>query len=272
MEYVINTMQRLLPTIISQVTADTRAAQLDLYAGGRGEEIERFVTIGMRAFYKDLEVGGTRHFELYWERAGEVQGRRDTRIEELLHAANVAQLGLNNYMVGALSDDPQALTWWLNRNHEITYAAVASLARVYLRTREQTIQEQAEQLRELAAPVIQLYHGILLLPLIGSLDERRVAAVMETLLDSIGAASASVVIIDITGVPIVDTAVANALVMVARAARLLGAQVLLVGIGAEIAQALVQLGAELSGLITLADLQAGLERAFTLLGLAIRPA
>ena len=141
-----------------------------------------------------------------------------------------------------------------------------------------TVEEQREQqdhlrstIRELSTPIIPVYAGILVLPLIGSIDSRRATEVTERLLEAITEQQAEIVIIDITGVSLIDTSTANHLLMTTRAANLLGSRVVLVGIGAEIAQTIVHLGVELNGLITLAGLQAGIAYALEQLGLAIQP-
>src|SRR4029079_15761455 len=106
-----------------------------------------------------------------------------------------------------------------------------------------------------------IWQSILLLPLIGVVESRRAARVLESLLDAVGRTSAEIVIIDITGVPVVDTAVAGYLVRAVQAAQLLGCQSLLVGICPEIAQTRVGLGVDFSHIPTRATLQGGLELA-----------
>lgn len=128
---------------------------------------------------------------------------------------------------------------------------------------------QQQLIQELSSPVARLWDGILLLPLVGSIDSRRATQVTEQLLESLARHQASVVIVDIAGVPVVDTAVANHLLMTVQAARLLGAEVVLVGISSETAQTIVQLGVDLSHLTTMVDLQAGLAYALRRAGLAV---
>jgi len=123
------------------------------------------------------------------------------------------------------------------------------------------IQSQASLLDELAVPVIQIWKDILLLPLSGIIDSRRAVQVMENLLESIARAGAQIVIVDITGVPMVDTSVAGNLLRAVQAAELLGCQGILVGISPEIAQTLVGLGVDFSHITTRATLQNGLEEA-----------
>ena len=126
-------------------------------------------------------------------------------------------------------------------------------------------------IRELSTPIIPVYAGILVLPLVGAIDSRRATEVTERLLEAIAAEQAETVIIDITGVSMIDTSTANHLLMTTRAAGLLGSHVVLVGMGPEVAQTIVQLGIELQGLTTLANLQAGIAYALGRLQLGIQP-
>ncbi|HEY1017192.1 MAG TPA: STAS domain-containing protein [Herpetosiphonaceae bacterium] len=126
-------------------------------------------------------------------------------------------------------------------------------------------------LEEVSTPIAPVYDGILVMPLVGAIDSRRSAAITEQLLAQVSQARASCVIVDITGVPVVDTGVAQHLLQTIGAARLLGAAVVLVGISPEIAQTMVQLGIDLRGLPTLSDLQAGVSYALRLRGLHIAP-
>ena len=119
-------------------------------------------------------------------------------------------------------------------------------------------QQLLDVIREISTPVMPVHDEVLVLPLVGTIDSARSARIMETLLTGIQENAAEVVIIDITGVPIVDTAVANHLIQATRAATLLGAHCVLVGVSAEVAQTLVQLGVNLSTLVTRSNLQAGI--------------
>lgn len=115
-----------------------------------------------------------------------------------------------------------------------------------------------ELLRQLSTPLVPVMDGILVMPIVGDVDTRRASQIMETLLDGVSRAAADTIILDITGVPLVDTGVANALIQAARAVRLLGAEALLVGITPEVAQTLVGLGADLRELVTRGDLRSGI--------------
>jgi rsbT co-antagonist protein RsbR len=123
---------------------------------------------------------------------------------------------------------------------------------------EETIRAQAAMVAELSTPLIPISAQVVVMPLIGAVDSRRARQVLETLLSGIATTSVEVAILDITGVPVVDTQVANALIQAAQAAKLLGARVMLTGIRPEVAQTLVGLGVDLRGIVTHSTLQSGI--------------
>lgn len=125
---------------------------------------------------------------------------------------------------------------------------------VYQKAREQIILRQQQELLELSTPVVQLWEGVLALPLIGTLDSARTQVVMESLLQKIVDTGASIAIIDITGVPTVDTLVAQHLLKTIAAARLMGADCIISGIRPQIAQTIVHLGVNLEDVVTKATL------------------
>jgi rsbT co-antagonist protein RsbR len=126
---------------------------------------------------------------------------------------------------------------------------------------EQVIDAQRAALRELSTPMIPLSDDVVIMPLIGTIDSGRAQQVMETLLEGVAHYQASTVILDITGVQIVDTQVADAFIRAAQAVRLLGASVMMTGIQPQIAQTLVQLGVDLGSIQTHGSLQAGIAHA-----------
>jgi rsbT co-antagonist protein RsbR len=128
---------------------------------------------------------------------------------------------------------------------------------------QEEIASQRAIIDTLSTPVVQVWQGILTMPLVGTIDSQRAQMITANLLERISNLRAQCVIFDITAVPIVDTRVAQYLIETAQACRLLGCEAVLVGVGVEIAQTLVQLGVDLANLITLADLQAGIAWAFS---------
>ena len=134
---------------------------------------------------------------------------------------------------------------------------------------QDTIAQQRATISELQTPVIQVWEGILALPIVGTVDTARAQDMTEALLERIVATGSEIVLLDITGVPVVDTAVARHLLETVAAARLLGADVLIVGLSSRTAMTLVQLGIDLSHVTTRATLAKGLEFAFRRLGLTV---
>jgi rsbT co-antagonist protein RsbR len=131
------------------------------------------------------------------------------------------------------------------------------------------IAQQRQTIAEMETPVIQVWPGILALPIVGSVDTVRAQQMNESLLERIVATGSEIVLLDITGVPVIDTAVSKHLLETVSAARLLGAQVLIVGLSTRTALTLVQLGLDLSGVTTRTTLAKGLELAFARLGLEV---
>lgn len=132
---------------------------------------------------------------------------------------------------------------------------------VYQKTREEVILRQQQEMLELSTPVVEVWSGILALPLIGTLDSARTQVVMQNLLEAIVAKSADLAIIDITGVPTVDTLVAQHLLKTVSAARLMGAECIISGVRPQIAQTIIHLGVDLGGVITKATLASALQLA-----------
>ncbi len=133
------------------------------------------------------------------------------------------------------------------------------------RLREEVIAAQRRIIGELSTPVIPLMEGVLVMPIVGSVDSERAKRITEVVLEAVPRYRARVVMMDITGVPVVDTAVADALLRTAVATRLLGAEAVLVGISPAVAQTIVQLGVDLGELTTRADLQSGVEYALRIM-------
>ena len=131
----------------------------------------------------------------------------------------------------------------------------------YVTGREEVISRQQNDMAELSTPVVKIWDGILALPLIGTLDSRRTMIVMEKLLQKIVDSASMVAILDITGVPMVDTLVANHIMKTVAATRLLGADCIITGVSPAIAQTIVHLGVDLSGVTTRSTMAEGLKLA-----------
>lgn len=140
----------------------------------------------------------------------------------------------------------------------------------FIKGREEVILRQTDEITEISTPVIRVWDGILALPIIGTLDSARTQVVMENLLQEIVATGSGIAILDISGVPAVDSLVAQHLIKTVSATRLMGAECIISGIRPEIAQTVVHLGIDLSNIVTKASLASALRHAFTLLQLEVR--
>lgn len=134
----------------------------------------------------------------------------------------------------------------------------------YLESREALIKEQQQAFMEVSVPVVRVWKDIVMIPLVGMLDSSRTQMMMEAMLTSLEETQSRVAIIDISGIPIVDSLVARHLITAANAAKLMGAECLITGIRAKISQTLVQLGVDLSGIVTRTTLADGLQLALKL--------
>ncbi|TDO73293.1 rsbT co-antagonist protein RsbR [Flavobacterium chryseum] len=139
----------------------------------------------------------------------------------------------------------------------------------FMRGREDVISRQVDEISEISTPVIAVWDGIVALPIIGTLDSSRTQVVMENLLQQIVDTGSSIAILDISGVPAVDSLVAQHLIKTVSATRLMGAECIISGIRPEIAQTVVHLGIDLTGIITKASLASALQTAFDMLQLTV---
>lgn len=168
-----------------------------------------------------------------------------------------------------MANDPEALAMELWNATELLDELGLYTTEVYQTSRESVIRRQTEELLELSTPVVKLWEGILALPIIGTLDSARTQVVMESLLNAIVQTNSKVAIIDITGVPTVDTVVAQHLLKTITAARLMGAECIISGIRPQIAQTIVHLGINLMDITTKASLADAFKIATERVGLTV---
>jgi rsbT co-antagonist protein RsbR len=140
----------------------------------------------------------------------------------------------------------------------------------FIKGREEVIYRQSQDMDEISTPVMQVWSGILALPIIGTLDSARTQMVMENLLERIVETESSIAILDISGVPAVDSLVAQHIIKTVSATRLMGAECIISGIRPEIAQTIVHLGIDLSSVVTKASLSSALIYAFSLLKIEVK--
>jgi len=167
------------------------------------------------------------------------------------------------------SDPAQMVSIILKLNKLVDMFGVTTFE-TFIKGREEVILRQTDEITEISTPVIRLWDGILALPIIGTLDSARTQVVMESLLQEIVVTGSSIAILDISGVPAVDSLVAQHLLKTISATRLMGAECIISGIRPEIAQTVVHLGIDLSSIITKATLASALRYAFAVLQLEVR--
>jgi rsbT co-antagonist protein RsbR len=166
--------------------------------------------------------------------------------------------------------DPVKVRQAFDSIQKLVFFDVALANDTYMASKLDAIERHQAAIRELSTPVIRVQNRILLLPLVGAIDSHRASQVMDSVLLKVSEAQARVIIIDIAGVPIVDTKVADSLVKTTAAVRLLGAETILTGITAQVARTIVQLGVDISTMYTLSRLAEGIELALSLVGKSIQ--
>lgn len=174
---------------------------------------------------------------------------------------------LLNHTTDALKKDPDRLLRIVRGLDRFIDIGMSTIGDAYLQTKQHVIRSQQEAIREMSTPVLQVRDRMLILPIVGMVDTHRARQLTEQLLLRIRERRARVIIMDVTGVAIVDSKVANHLVQTVEAAKLMGAHAIVTGVSPEIAQTLVAIGAELGRVETVGDLQGGIELGERLLGL-----
>jgi rsbT co-antagonist protein RsbR len=164
-------------------------------------------------------------------------------------------------LIEAYAQDKDKLRRAIAATDGVGDLALSVIGQAYMTEKERVIGDQQEAIRELATPVLSVRPSLLILPLIGVIDSNRARQVTEQLLEAIVQHRAKAVVVDITGVPAVDSMVANHLIQTAEAARLMGARVVVTGVSTANAQTLVRIGVDPSRLKTAGDLQSGIEGA-----------
>jgi rsbT co-antagonist protein RsbR len=198
-------------------------------------------------------------------RIGAVHERIGLPVKSYLGMYNFYLRAVASHLADAYPTDPQRVLSTFLSLMKLTFLDIGLAIDTYIYSRERTIVRQQTALQELPTPVLQVREGLLIVPVIGTLDARRARRLTEQLLAAIRAERARVVVIDITGVLAVDSQVANHLVQTIEAARLMGARVILAGISPDIAQTMVRLGVDMRGIATVGDLQSAIDWADRLL-------
>jgi rsbT co-antagonist protein RsbR len=213
-------------------------------------------------------------------------GDWETYVADLkMQGANYAQAGISfgawfdivgsfrkhliPHMTEAYGKRLERLVSAINGMNKLVDIAMSTIAQAYVETKERIIKTQQKAILELSMPIIEVWDGIAMVPLIGVLDSSRAKQLTESVLDYIGQTKTSIVVTDISGITAVDTKTASHIIRTIQAIRLMGSDVVVTGIRPDVATTLVTLGIDLSGILTRSKLREGLEYAFVKLGLKI---
>jgi rsbT co-antagonist protein RsbR len=213
-----------------------------------------------------LETGSVEALQDYARSLSERIIPRGVETEEVLGIVLLLRDVLNRSLFEKYHIDFELLNRVLDAYEPAANRITNTVGVSFVQERERIIRQQQEAIRELSTPVLQVRERLLILPIIGVLDSQRARQVTEQLLRGIRTNRAKVVVIDITGVPAIDSTVANHLVQTVEASRLMGASVIITGLSSEIALTLVTIGVDLSKMNAVGDLQGGIEEAERLLG------
>lgn len=255
-------MEHNLPIAADEV----QAAGIPYYVGMPRETVIGAIRRVYTAVGQDLERGEANAFPALLAMLGTQRSGMGIAVTQILNGMNIGFEVTSRDFAEHFAADLEACIYWERSRARIAYAGATALADAYMTARERVVRAQADEIVRLSTQVLPLYRGILLFPLVGTIDATRAQAILTVLLGVISKHSAKVVLIDISGVPVVDAEAAMHLSRTAQAVRLLGATAILVGTSAEVARTMISAGVDLGGLETLADLESGLQYALGVIG------
>jgi rsbT co-antagonist protein RsbR len=244
----------------------TRINDAHLLTAMTPQEVFSEVTSVYDNYVEVLETGSVEELRHYARDLSERIIPRGVETHEVIGVVLLLRDVLARSLFEKYRDDFDLLNRVLNAYEPAANRIATTVAGSFVEERERVIRQQEDSLRELSTPVLQVRERLLILPIIGVLDKERAHQLTEQLLRGVRTHRARVVVIDITGVPDVDEAVADHLVKTVDASRLMGAGVIITGLSSEIAQTLVTIGVDLDKMNTVGDLQGGIEEAERLLG------
>ncbi|MET0454788.1 MAG: STAS domain-containing protein [Mycobacterium sp.] len=270
-----NSVEGLLPQLVKHLRYNRtalreewarRITEAELLTAMTPEELFSEATAVYDNYVEVLETGSVEALQAYARDLSERIIPRGVETDEVLGIV----LLLRDVLARSLFEKYQTDFDLLNRVLDAYEPAANRIANTvgvsFVQERERIIRQQQEAIRELSTPVLQVREQLLILPIIGVLDSPRARQLTEQLLRAIRANRAKVVVIDITGVPTIDSTVANHLVQTVDASGLMGANVIITGLSSDIALTLVTIGLDLSKMNAVGDLQGGIEEAERLLG------
>ena len=243
-----------------------RITEAQLLTAMSKEEIFTEATSVYDNYVEVLETGSVEALQAYARSLSERIIPRGVETHEVVGIVLLLRDVLARSLFKKYQADFELLNQVLDAYEPAANRIANTVAVSFVQERERVIRQQQEAIRELSTPVLQVRERLLILPIIGVIDSQRAKQLTEQLLRGIRNNRAKVVVVDITGVPTIDSTVANHLVQTVEASRLMGASVIITGLSSEIAQTLVTIGVDLSKMNAVGDLQGGIEEAERLLG------
>jgi rsbT co-antagonist protein RsbR len=256
--------------VVDRTVAIARDQAGTAYATTPIDDLRPRIAAALKHIVADLDADPPHHYGDHISAHMERRVREGYGVHDM-HAVIHMPECLLSELCRELYPDAEARLVAVERYHLTLGAARRVLFEAFAASTKVVLGEKLDIIEQLSSPVIRIYTGVLLVPLVGLLDAHRSQRILESLLHAVVKERASVVILDLTGVPAIDAGVVHGLTRVTQASRLLGASVVVVGINPVIARTLTQEDVDLAGVVTLADLKAGLELALGLHDLAIQP-
>jgi rsbT co-antagonist protein RsbR len=271
----VATREALLPELVAHLRQNRaqlreewarRITDASLLTAMSPEEIFTEATSVYDNYVETLETGSVEALENYARSLSERIIPRGVETHEVLGIVLLLRDVLARSLFEKYQTDFDMLNQVLDAYEPAANRIANTVGVSFVQERERVIRQQQEAIRELSTPVLQVRERLLILPIIGALDSQRARQLTEQLLRAIRTNRAKVVVVDITGVPEIDSTVANHILQTVDASRLMGASVIITGLSADIALTLVTIGVDLSKVNAVGDLQGGIEAAERLLG------
>lgn len=269
MERAVTVFTQHFSGYVDQAVERVLAAKIPLYVNIPREALRGAIARAITAVKQDIEEGTTSAYPTYMSQVGRLRAQSGAPVSEMIVGLDIGFQVVTDDIKQTFRDDLAPQLWWAERRREISYAGAIAVTNAFYQAREEIIAEQNREILKIAAPIIPLHEGILLMPVVGAITAERASHIIESLLDGIARQRSQAVIIDVTGMHTADETATDHLLRAARAARLLGAQVILVGISAAIAITFARTDENLDGITVLGDLTSGVEHALRLRGRAI---
>lgn len=269
MQRVIDVYWARLEVMLARACERVLAADIPFYRSLPRAAAEGAMRRVFEAVGHDLRSGTPQQFPALLAALGVQRSSLGVGVSQILAGMNFGFEAVTEEFEVAFAADLEARLHLERFRARIAYAGAASLADAYLDAREKVVRAQADEILHLSTQVLPLYRGILVMPLLGRIDEARAGAILEVLLAAIARHASRVVLLDLSGVPTLDAEAAAHLLRATQAVTLLGATAVLVGVSPQIARTAVDAGLALDRVVTLSDLESGLQHALGLVGRAI---